>query len=156
MKAYLSKSSEMNQLTKYLYNSSFEKTKSISNTEMDAIHKLEFLFDINAMGRKTLENSHKLFKEFMDMYHTIVFEKINEFGIEHTEGGSYNLNSSEEYMCDNTDNQVLQYVDDIINENKSKSLVICTYMEIRGYEILLRQEVSLTDFNPEDLFKKLH
>lgn len=156
MKAYLSKSSEMNQLVKYLYGSSFEKTKSISNTEMDAVHRLEFLFDVNAMGRKKLENTHKMFKEFMDMYHTIVFEKINEFGIENTEGGSYNLNSSEDYMCDSTDNQVLQFVDSIIEENKCKSLVICTYMEIRGYEITLRQEVSLTDFDPKDVFKKIH
>lgn len=156
MKAYLSKSSEMNQLTKYLYNSFFEKTNSISNTEMDAIHKLEFIFDVELMGKKTLKESRNMFKEFMDMYHAIVFEKINEFGIEHTEGGSYNLNPSEEYMCDTTDKEVLKCVNDIIDENKMKILTITTYMEIRGHEITLKQQVSVSDTSRDIFAKKLH
>lgn len=75
-------------LEKYFFMSRFGRIKSAKNDSIEGVMNLPFIIDTKKINNKKVMD---MFQKFIDTFNVIIYEKIREFVIDNTEGGTYDM-----------------------------------------------------------------
>lgn len=139
---YLFDKTDYEDLERTFFISRFKKDPSSNNIETKGTLKLTYIFNEDGYNTKKII---KIFEEFLSMFNNIVFEKGREFIVEHTDGGSYDLDRAKKDE-NNLNEYLIKYVNELLDNFDKKAdnkIIITLFISGIGKQFVIKSEVTI-------------